>query len=49
MRNNPLESEAYCDWEQYVEEHPEIEDIPSAKMLQQYEEDMTKFIIGLFK
>lgn len=49
MEKENFKSQAYNDWEAYKKEHPEISDIPSAKLLQNYEEDMTRFIIGLFK
>ncbi|MFA0815277.1 MAG: hypothetical protein ACC608_05765 [Anaerofustis sp.] len=45
-----MKSKAYTDWMSYKSNHPEIADVPSAEQeLQRYEEQMTAFIIGLFK
>lgn len=44
-----MESKAYQNWELYLEDHPQLKDIEAAAELQDYEEEMVTFILGLFK
>ena len=44
-----MNSEAYTEWEDYLDKHPQLKNVPSAEILQTYEEEMIFFILGLFK
>ncbi len=43
-----MNSEYYTTWEKYVEEHPELESIPEAEAIQNYEEAIYRFVFQLF-
>lgn len=43
-----MNSEYYTTWENYVKEHPQLEEIPEAESIQAYEEAIYRFVFQLF-
>ena len=43
-----MRSEYYTDWKEYIEKHPEIEQMEGAKEIQNYEEQIYRYIFSLF-
>lgn len=43
-----MNSEYYVNWEDYVKKHPKLEEIEGAKEIQNYEEQIYRYIFSLF-
>lgn len=39
----------YVTWDEYVEKHPNIADVPSAKKIQDYEDQVFTLMMRLFR
>ena len=39
----------YVSWDEYVEKHPNIADVPGAKKIQTYEDQVFSLVMRLFR
>lgn len=43
-----IKSDFYTNWENYKKQNPDIADIKNARIIDEYEADILRFVLGLF-
>ncbi|MFA0814853.1 MAG: hypothetical protein ACC608_03605 [Anaerofustis sp.] len=46
--NMEMESEFTRNWEEYIRQNPDVAEIKNAKIMDEYEDGIVRFVLGLF-